>query len=312
MLARTGGRRTAWMAFWLAGVMAAAADAQEPAPQDKKYQDLEKRVRELEESSKEKADRTEGAAWYDRLKILGFCDATYAYHARADGNLDGGDNSSFGIGQFDLFFTAQLPEKFSFLAELNFESDTSNTLGVDLERVQISYRLADELTISAGRYHTALGYWNQTYHHGAILYPTVDRPGFYDFEDRGGLLPVHLVGLEASGRFDVSLGALEFTANLSNGRGREPDEIQKRVDSTIGKSVGLNLGFRPDAVPGLRVGGAAFFDEIPPDPATPGRADPVRESIFGGYAVYTRGPVEVLAEYFRMVHQGERGSPDYD
>jgi hypothetical protein len=47
--------------------------------------------------------------------------------------------------------------------------------------------------------HTPLGYWNQYYHHGAWFQATATRPEMYLFEDDGGILPVHEIGIEASG-----------------------------------------------------------------------------------------------------------------
>ncbi|HXX92683.1 MAG TPA: hypothetical protein VEN81_03560, partial [Planctomycetota bacterium] len=163
--------------------------------------------------------------------------------------------------------------------------------------------VSDALSISAGRYHTALGYWNQTYHHGRILFATLDRPQFYQFEDDGGLLPVHGVGIQATGLVELPGATLEYTANLGNGRGRTVDEIEYRVDYNHGKEVGFNVGLRPDAVPGL-LGGVGFsYDTIPIDPGVPGRLDPVTEYIAGGYLVYRNGPVEILSEYFHMLHR---------
>ena len=69
---------------------------------------------------------------------------------------------------------------------------------VDVERLQIAYRWSDALRLTAGRGHTALGYWNESYHHGKLLQPTVERPEVLKFEDDGGILPVHFVGLEAA------------------------------------------------------------------------------------------------------------------
>ena len=37
--------------------------------------------------------------------------------------------------------------------------------------------------VAAGRFHTALGYWNETYHHGTYLHTSITRPVAVRFED---------------------------------------------------------------------------------------------------------------------------------
>lgn len=308
------------MPFLIVGLLAAAlpAAAQQPPapPQDdhKRLEALEKRVQELEEAAKDAG--SPDAHWYDRLKILGFADVTALGIDRGRHNLDNPDETGFAVGQLDLFLTANLPARFSFTSEIVFEADSDNSLGVDVERMLISYRVSDALSISAGRYHTALGYWNQTYHHGRILFASLARPQFYEFEDNGGLLPVHGVGIQVAGLVEIPAATLEYTANVGNGRGREVDEIQMARDFNHSKAAGFNLGVRPDAVPGLIVGGAFSYDVIPEDPGVPGRGDPVTEYIIGAYGAYRNGPIEVLTEYFHMyhraMHQGDAGQFSYD
>lgn len=53
--------------------------------------------------------------------------------------------------------------------------------------------------IGVGKYHTALGYWNHTYHHGTWLQSSILRPEIYLFEFQGGILPDHSVGVEVFG-----------------------------------------------------------------------------------------------------------------
>ena len=53
--------------------------------------------------------------------------------------------------------------------------------------------------VAVGRYHTAIGYYNNAYHHGKWLQTAAERPHIYDFEDSGGLLPIHNVGVSVSG-----------------------------------------------------------------------------------------------------------------
>jgi hypothetical protein len=60
------------------------------------------------------------------------------------------------------------------------------------------------LDIDAGRYHTDLGFFSANYHYGNWFATTVRRPLLFNWEDRGGPLPLHNVGLTASGRLPFS------------------------------------------------------------------------------------------------------------
>src|SRR5262245_14781893 len=134
--------------------------------------------------------------------------------------------SAFALGQFDLYMTSKLSENVSFLGETVFELDEQQEFVVDVERLQLSYRWSDAFRLNVGRGHTALGYWNEAYHHGALLQPTVERPEALKFEDDGGILPVHFVGLEAAGRASIGAWDLGYVGYVANGRGPRPDVIQ--------------------------------------------------------------------------------------
>jgi hypothetical protein len=62
--------------------------------------------------------------------------------------------------------TSKLSDHLSFLAEMVFGADTTNEVGIDIERYQLVYRLNDYFSVSGGRFHTAIGYYNTAYHHG--------------------------------------------------------------------------------------------------------------------------------------------------
>jgi hypothetical protein len=65
-----------------------------------------------------------------------------------------GGDSTFALGLMDLFVTSQITEHFSYLTEIGFEADpSSNGIGVDLERAQLSYTPNQKFSISVGRTH---------------------------------------------------------------------------------------------------------------------------------------------------------------
>ena len=132
--------------------------------------------------------------------------------------------NSFQSPRLELFLTAT-QDRLAFLAETMFEVD-NNEFGVDIERVEVAYIFAEWFRVRAGRFHTAIGYYNDAYHHGRYFQTTVDRPEMVRFEDEGGLIPAHSVGLHADGRVPIgAAGSLRYDVDLANGRGRVPSEV---------------------------------------------------------------------------------------
>ncbi len=214
-------------------------------------------------------------------------------------------SNSFSAPRIELFPTAS-ENKLSFLAEIMFEVGDDNEFGVDIERVQVSYLFSDWLRVSAGRFHTAIGYYNDVYHHGRYFQMTVDRPYMVRFEDEGGLIPAHSVGLHADGRFQLGLaGALRYDVDLSNGAGLTPEVVTNLNDPNNAKLVNLRLRFEPAFLDGLLVGGNVLYDGItaaatayPPGPATW-----VREIMLGAHVAYFEHNVHLIAEYLWVSHR---------
>src|SRR5205807_6999674 len=138
------------------------------------------------------------------LRMRGFGDITL------HGDNHKGDTTSFSLGQLNLFVTSDISEKFKFLGEIVFESGPDNfynvpggrrnEFAVDVERYLLQYSYNDYFNLAFGRYHTAIGFYNTAYHHSTWFQTTTGRPLLFQFEDTGGILPIHNVGLSASGR----------------------------------------------------------------------------------------------------------------
>ena len=139
------------------------------------------------------------------------------------GNPQTPPHSGFQAGEFDLFMTSKLSDHLSFLAEMVFGADTTNEFSIDIERYQLLYRFNDYFSVSAGRFHTAIGYYNTAYHHGNWFSTAEGRPIMYLFEDSGGVLPVHTVGVTMNGLIPQAgkLG-LHWIAEMGNGRASTP------------------------------------------------------------------------------------------
>jgi len=223
-----------------------------------------------------------------------------------------GGNSTFGLGLTDLFVTSKITETFSFLAEIGFEAGTlDNGVGVDLERAQLSWMPSRHFSLSAGRTHAMMGYCNTAFHHGTWFQTTIDRPHIFEFEDSGGPLPIHNVGLSVMGSFPGRASQLHWFAEVGNGKqtysiGASVTPANVLADHT-GKSTNVGLYLRPDRLSGLQIGANWYHASTVPVLATypgygnsnfpfPHGAGYYAQNIVIGHIVYTSAKTEFLAE----------------
>lgn len=241
------------------------------------------------------------------LSIYGFGDIDYdATWEDAD---EGGnqDTNNYALGDLDLFLTSQIAERLNFLAENLFEFEDDGSVNVEVERLLLKYDYADWLRAEAGRGHTALGYWNLHFHHGKWLQTTIDRPLLFAFEDEGGILPVHFVGVQVSGDVDLGGPSLFYAAAMANGRGDINDFVQNVEDENQSKAFVFMTTLHPTGIEQLGIGASSYFDRIPRNPDQPGRDQKIDEGIFGGHLNYTEDPWELLVEGQAIRHDSDVG-----
>jgi hypothetical protein len=169
-------------------------------------------------------------------QIKGFANVNLNSTLRSD-STDA--NQSFVLGQYDLFITSQVSEEISFLGESVFEYDEGEGFVIDLERVILKYDINDHYSISMGKFHSPLGYWNNRYHHGTVLQPTINRPNSVAFEDEGGILPIHETGAQFNAE---NFGARNWGLNVAVSNGIAGNAIS---DWNNKKSVMTNVHFEP-------------------------------------------------------------------
>lgn len=231
------------------------------------------------------------------LKIRGFFDFNFGIGRDANPlifPLNAPIHNTFQSGEFDLFMTSRLSKTLSFLSEVVIGSDPTNEWGLDIERLELTYRPTKYFEISGGRYHTSVGYYNTAFHHGTWFQTATGRPFMYFFEDSGGILPVHSVGVSATGLVPGTdkLG-LHWIAEVGNGRSSSPfgDPVQNFLSDKNHKDFNLAGYIAPDWARGLQLGGSYYRDLMVP-PGIP----PVEQQIASVYAVYINPRWEFLTE----------------
>jgi hypothetical protein len=195
---------------------------------------------------------------------------------------------SFGFGEQDLFITSELNDRISFLGETVFKytPNTPTEFSVSVERVVIKYNYAGNHNLLVGKHHTPLNYWNDTYHHGRVFFPTIDRPLLF----AANIIPLHTVGIDLQGH---DLGGVKFGYDLMVGNGLGSEEV---ADNDKYKSVTAAIHIKPwDKV---RLGLSYYYDVISKGADVHGRIInyQVNQSLIGGSIAYFGPKFEFLAE----------------
>ncbi len=219
-------------------------------------------------------------------------------------------NSTFRAGEFDLFMTSQLSEKLSFLAEMVTSSDQTNSFGIDLERFQLTYRPTKYFEISAGRFHTAIGYYNTAFHHGTWFSTATGRPFMYYFEDSGGPLPVHELGVTTTGLVPgTGKLNLHWIAEIGNGSSEVGsanygDGVENFASDRNRKDLNFAAYIKPEWLSGLQVGGSFLTGDLIP---SSGIVPKVNQTVSSIYAVYINGKWEFMNEAVLLHHKIPEG-----
>ncbi len=160
----------------------------------------------------------------------------------------------------DMFFSMKR-ESFLLLAEFFVNRDEH-----ELERLQFGIAPTPTDKIWLGRFHTPLSYWNTAYHHGVYLQPSITRPGIAEYEDGGGILPMHTTGLllDGSRELDQNRWNYEIAAGIGPALTNmlTPFSLTER-EKHGGLSISAKLGFQALDNDTNEMGVFGSYTEIP-------------------------------------------------
>lgn len=270
------------------------------------------------------------------LQMHGFMDAGFSNNTMADPVAY---PKGFNVGSLSFYLTPHFGNKIKALVEPNFEVTPDGAVATDLERLQIGYTFSDTATVWAGRFHTPYGFWNTGFHHGAQMQTSVVRPRFLDFEDKGGILPAHMVGLWSTGKTKAGKGKFTYDIFAGNGpkivMGQNPVDPATPLLTPVSQSggtldinlagddnhramVGLNLGYEFSGdLDGLRVAIHSMRGDIYDNsngtlqPATvPARTSSNKTdmNMFGGSFVYLGNDWELMTELYKFRDNDKSGN----
>jgi hypothetical protein len=233
-----------------------------------------------------------------------FSDVNFAVSSASTGR------PSFALGGVDFFITGAISSGVSFLSENVLEFDEDGGIVFDLERIYLEVEIVKWLSVRAGREHIPMGRYMSTYHHALLFQWATARPQLLAFEDEGGFLPAHQIGLEAFGKLPLGDALLlGYTAAVGNGRGQFADDILNSIDRNGFKAVTVRLTVEPLDIDGLEVGVSGYMDRIPKGftESTTGKqliVENISELIGAFHVAYLSYPFELMAVGYLLAHRG--------
>lgn len=210
----------------------------------------------------------------------------------------------------DLFYSGD-KDSLRLLAELQIDRHAW-----DMERLQAGWRFSPEVTLWFGRYHNPIGYWNTEHHHGHYMETTAERPRIVEFEDEGGVLPIHLAGFELQGLQPMGDASLQYDLGVASGPrviGGELEPVDVIREPRWNKlAVVGRAAWRPDAALDSQYGVFAARTRIPVD--TP-EFKLIEQDLAGVYFLQDIDRLRLVAEIFdihhRLVDGGGLNWPSY-
>ncbi len=181
-------------------------------------------------------------SWSQKTVIRGFMEVHSFYED---------SKFNFGLGEQDLFITSELTDRLTFLGEtvFRFSSSSQTNFNVSIERIVLKYNFKGNHSLLLGKLHTPINYWNDTYHHGRVFFPTIERPLLFGAE----IIPIHTTGIGIMGQ---NLGDLKFGYEFLIGNGLGSSDI---ADNDKHKSITAAIHIKPDSDWRL---GASFYHDV--------------------------------------------------
>jgi hypothetical protein len=217
------------------------------------------------------------------------------------GSISAADHPGFALGELDFFVTSRPHQSLHLLAEVIFKGDSTGQGAIDIERVLAEWEFDPRFRVQVGRFHQRFGYFNNAFHHGKFIMNSINRPTAVAFEDEGGVLPVHGIGIDVSGEWDLGNFTFEYSLALTNGRGRTPDEVLNLGDLNPAKSI-LGALVLKHIEWGAQIGVNALYDRIPALSSENQMNPPQDEVIVGAHFLLDKDIFWFLVEGYLIDH----------
>jgi hypothetical protein len=190
-----------------------------------------------------------------RFSFRGYADAGFLR------NQSGASDKRFAMGEVDLFASERISPKLNVLIEAVLETDNQLAIAsvpINVERLLLQYRANDYFNLDIGSYRTSVGFYNSLLR-GSWLQTALTRPKLFTFEDDGGFLPLHNVGISANGKIPSGDLGLHYVAEVGSSR-NYAQAGRTGLDFEDNAAVNVAVYARPRAVTGLQIGVSSYHD----------------------------------------------------
>lgn len=232
--------------------------------------------------------RSPGTYSQQEFNFIGFADINYV-------SADDDDTDGFAIGQAVAHVSAYLDDSLSAFGEFTATAKDSE-YQFEVERLIVKYEFSDRYRLSAGRYHTPIGYWNSAFHHGAWLQTPTSRPEVMKFGSK--IVPIHFVGVLLEGNLPTGDLGLEYKAGFGNGRHANVARAGDAGDINSDKAWVLQLLSKPRKATGMNLGLNYYSDRISLE-----SGPDIDEKTISAYAAWSNESPEVIMEYLHSKHE---------
>lgn len=236
---------------------------------------------------------SQAQSFLDKTKMKGFA------HFEAGLNADNG-NPVFYVGEQDLFITSQVTDKLDFLGEsvIRYNS-VDQEFHSSIERIILKYNYLGNHNILGGKHHTPINFWNDTYHHGRVFFPTIDRPILF----KENIIPIHTTGISFQGQ---NLTNLRFGYDIMFGNGISTGD--KSINSNNNLATTIALHVKP--FDGMRTGITAYYDKVDQSSTSSGHHgsgkvhEAIDQQIYTAYFSYFKKNFEIILEGSTVFNKG--------
>jgi outer membrane murein-binding lipoprotein Lpp len=255
----------------------------------KKDLDATKQVaKEAQKQAKEEDDTT--IKWH----FAGFGTANYTATDQP------GVSNSFGAASFNPIFLVSYKDLLLFESELEISGTTDGETEVGLEFANLNLNATDWLTVTAGKFLSPLGDFQQ-HSHPSWINKLPDRPA--GFTEDGGTEDLSKVGIMARGAVPIGSTTVDYSVFVAN-EPRLADSAEDGIelegfggDVTDDKAFGGRLGFRP--LPYVNLGISAMHARIKGNEGAGGAVTSADYDMEVADAAFTKGNFDIRGEFIR-------------
>ena len=184
-----------------------------------------------------------------QINFFGHLDAGMTWNDHEDHGEAESHPLGLFVGEHDVFIQSRLHDRLSVLGEVTVGPQSGGGYATSIERLRLMYEVHPYFSVLVGKMHSPVNYWNDTYHHGRIFFPTIDRPSNF-----AAFVPIHTLGVRLQGQ---NIGKHKFGYDVVVGNGIESTEV-----SGSGQTLSYLYAVHFKPIRGARFGVSYYHEKL--------------------------------------------------